>query len=235
MSPHTTILVLCIILGVVILIVGLGARLYRSGGNRPDKHQQLFLDSGFQEAPERTDDLTGRMKTLHHQWTEFHRLDGVKRKSEWGYDLFVFDLRDSGGHTTGIQPDQALILSPDFKLPRFTMFPFPKVQGTGFLASMENMAASYISSKIGVQVPFPDFPEFDKRYLVCGDDEGGVRACFSASRLGRLAGMQGLHLEGRADALLYSGSLDGQAGRAEPGNPGDLLQTAKTLFDIFKE
>jgi hypothetical protein len=173
------------------------------------------------------------MKVLHHHWTEHHGLEEVKRKSEWGYELFLFDLKDSSGDSTHRETDQAVLIASDLKLPRFSLF--PKAEGTGFMANMANRLLAWISAKFAAQAAFPDFPEFDRKYIVWGDDEAVLRRFFTSTRLSRLSATQELQAEGNGDGLLFSRMLLHRSKRTDVEKLQDILQTAKTLFEIFKE
>jgi len=232
MSPTFQSLGLYIIFGVFLLIAGLIVWAVRAGKNKLAERKQLFLEFGFQEVPERASELTERMTTLHHHWTQRHSVEDPKRKSEWGYEMILFDLRDSSGDSTHTDFDQALLLSPDLKLPRFTLF--PKMQGTGFLAGMANKAMAWVAAKFAVQAAFPDFPEFDAKYIVWGDDEAALRGYFSSSRLGRLAQTQELQLEGNVNGLLFSRAAHKRTGRITAEKLRILIEDGKNLFDIFK-
>jgi len=232
MHTSSHLFVLYIILGIVALIAAFVVWVYRAAKKQQQERRRLIQEFGFQEAPERTRDLTERMKTLHHHWTEHHGLDGVKRKSEWGYELLLFDLQDSSGDSTHTESDQGVLIAPDLKLPRFTMF--PKMQGTGLVAAMTNKALGWIASRFAVQATFPDAPEFDAKYLVWGDDEAALRECFSPARLARLAETEELQAEGSGDALLFSRVPFHRVKQTYEEKLREILQNAKLLFEIFK-
>jgi len=222
-----------IFLGIFLAVAALVVWLVRWNKRHQAQRKQMFLEYGFQDVPERAAELAERAKDLHHHWSEHHGVEELKRKSEWGYELILFDLKDSSGDSVHREQDQALLISPDLKLPRFTLF--PKAEGAGFLAAMANRVLAWISARFAAQVAFPDHPSFDAKYLVWGNDESAVRALLTPARLDRLAETRELQVEGNADGFLFSRMEYRRVKRTDAEKLQDLLRTAKVLFEIFKE
>jgi hypothetical protein len=222
-----------LVLGALALLAGFILWIVRRVNRDQERRRRMFMEYGFRSVPERSADLAERMKILHHHWSGHHSVDKVKLKSEWGYELFLFDLRDSSRNSARLDQDQAVMVSPELKLPRFTMF--PKVEGTGLVATLVNRAMTWAASKFAVQITFPEVPGFDARYAVWGNDEAAVRSCFSHSRLERMAEAREWLVEGSDDGLLFSRMSCRQTRRTDVEKLQDILQNAKILFDIFKE
>lgn len=224
---------LYILLGVLALVVALAVWAYRLSGKREEEWRRLDAEYGFHEAPGRAADLAERMKTLHHHWGERHGVQGAKRKSDWGYELLLFDLREPDEGSSRLTLHQAVLVSPDLKLPRFTLF--PRMQGTGLTAAMTNKALAWVGSQFPVHPAFPDAPEFDARYMVWGNDEAALREFFTPARLARLAETEELQVEGDGDALHFSRVPFARLKQTYADKLQEVLRNAKTLHDIFKD
>ena len=233
MDAFSPLSILYVILGLIALIAALLVWAVRTARKREEERRRVTQEFGFREAPERAEELAARMKILHHHWSDHHGLDNLKGKTEWGYELLLFDLCDSSGDSVGREPDQAVCLSPDLRLPRFTIF--PKMEGTGVMASMTNKALGWVASRFAVHPAFPDAPEFDAKYLIWGDDEAALREFFTPARLGRLAETEEIQLEGSGDALLFSWVPYHQVKKTYAEKLQYLLQNGRVLFDIFKD
>ena len=232
MDAFSPLFIVVIILGTAGVIAVFVVWEFRAAKERRDDRRWLAQELGFQDAPGRTRDLAKRLQVLHHHGSEHHSVENPRRRSEPGYELFLFDLNDPSGDSVGPESDQAVLISPDLRLPRFSLF--PKMRETGVLASMTNKALGWVASKFAVQAAFPDAPGFDAKYLVWGDDEAALRGCFSPLRLGRLAQTGDLELVGSGDALLFSWVFEQGDDRTEEEKLQDTLKTAKLLFDILK-
>src|SRR5512147_2886934 len=133
MDTASPLLVLYGLLGFFALVVALALWAYRAGRKREEERRRLEREFGVEEAPDRAADLAERMKTLHHHWGENHGVQNIRRRSEWGYELLMFDLKEPSGNTYRLTPLQTVLIAPDLKLRRFTLF--PRMQGTGLTAA----------------------------------------------------------------------------------------------------
>jgi hypothetical protein len=228
-SPYLGLIVLAIIIGG--FAAGLAA-IIRAAKRSTAERKQTRSDLGFVEAPESAEPLTERMRTVHMHWSASHQVREPWRKSDWGYELFLFDLRSGSGKSTKLERDQAMVVSTDLALPRFSLA--AKAPGDGFVATMANRAIAWVASKSATHATFPDQPEFDAKYFVFGDDETTLREYFDSRRRGRLLGIEHLQASGNGDAFLFAKTPYKSVKKSDQEKLQDLLQDARTLFEIFK-
>lgn len=228
-SPYLPFLVLAVVVGA--FAAGLTA-IIRAAKRKEEERKRTRLDLGFSEAPEEADRLLERVSSMKHGWAANHAIRSPWRKSDWGYELFLFDLRSGSGKSAKLERDQAMVVSPDLASPRF--FLFPKVPGEGFAASMANRAIAWVGSKFGGKGEFPEDPAFDGKYFVFGDDGTALREFFDGRRRGHLAGIEHLQAAGNGDAFLFSRSAAKRVKKPDLENLQDVLQDARTLYEIFK-
>ena len=228
-SPASIFVVLAVIVGVV---AAGAAAIIRALKRQKEQKEKARTDCGFVAAPEFVEPLTERLRTVHMHWTSSHRVRDPWRKSDWGYELFLFDLRSGSGKSTKLERDQAMVVSKDLALPRFSLL--SKAPGEGFMAAMANRAIAWVASKFATQATFPDHPEFDAGYFVFGNDETALRSYFDARRRGRLAEIHRLQAAGNGDAFLFAITPAKSARKPEPEKLQDFLQDARVLYEIFK-
>jgi gas vesicle protein len=228
-SPYFPFIVLALVVGGIAAAV---TALIRAVKRYDEQRKQARRDQGFAEAPEEAERLTERVKAVHMGWSSHHQVRDPWRKADWGYELFVFDLRSGSGKSTKLERDQAMVVSSDLSAPRFSLA--PKAPGDGFVAQMANKAIAWVASKFAGQAIFPEDPSFDAKYFVFGDSEATLREYFDPRRRGRLAGIEFLQASGSGDAFVFSRTHTKQGKKPDPEKLQDLQQDARTLFEIFK-
>lgn len=228
-SPYFPFIVLALVVGGIVVVI---TTIIRAVKRYEERRKQDRLDQGFTEAPEAVESLTARLRTVHMHWTSSHQVRDPWRKSDWGYELFLFDLRSGSGKSTKLERDQAMVVSKDLALPRFSLL--SKAPGEGFMASMANRAIAWVASKFAVQATFPDHPEFDAKFFVFGDDEAALRAYFDARRRGRLAEIPSLQAAGNGDGFIFAHAPVRTVKKSGTEKLQDFLMDARTLFEIFK-
>lgn len=228
-SPYFPFIVLALVVGGIAALV---AAIVRAVKRAEEQRKQTRRDQGFAEAPEALERLTERVRAVHKGWSSHHQVRDPWRKADWGYELFVYDLRSGSGKSTKLERDQAMVASSDLALPRFSLA--PKAPGDGFVAQMANKAIAWVASKFAGQAAFPEDPAFDAKYFVFGDDSTALREYFDARRRGRLSELEFLQASGSGDAFVFSRTPSKQAQRPDPEKLQDLQQDARTLFEIFK-
>jgi hypothetical protein len=109
--------------------------------------------------------------------------------------VFVYLYETSGGEggpAPYIQPHIQTVAAfrvPGRRLPQFSMRPEHLLHQIGELLGMQNIA-------------FDSHPEFSTRYLLQGNDEGAIRACFGARILDLFAQEEGWCVEGCGEWLI---------------------------------
>lgn len=228
-SPYLPFIVLAVIVGGIAAGLTAIIRAYR---RNEEQRKQARRDQGFVEAPEFVEQLTERVRAVHRGWSSNHQVRDPWRKADWGYELFVFDLRSGSGKSTKLERDQAMVVSSDLAVPRFSLA--PKAPGDGFVAQMANKAIAWVASKFAGQAAFPEDPSFDVKYFVFGDSEAALRDYFDGRRRGRLAGIEFLQASGSGDAFAFSRTPAKQTRKPDPEKLQDLRQDARMLFEIFR-
>jgi hypothetical protein len=228
-SPYLPFIVLALVVGG--FAAGLTA-IIRSAKRQAAERKQIRRDQGFAEAPEAVDRLAERVQAVHRGWSSHHQVRDPWRKTDWGYELFVFDLRSGSGKSTKLERDQAMVVSADLAVPRFSLA--PKAPGDNFIAQMANKAIAWVASKFAGRAEFPEDPAFNDKYFVFGDDDAALREYFDARRRGRLSGIELLQASGSGDAFVFSRTPYKQAKKPDPEKLQDLLEDARTLFETFK-
>ena len=228
-SPYFGLIVLALVVGVV--AAGITA-IIRYVKRMEAERKQLRMDQGFVESPESLEPLTERMRTVHMRWSSNHEVRAPWRKSDWGYELYLFDLRSGSGKSSKLERDQAMVVSKDLAAPRFSIM--PKAPGEGVMASLANRAIAWVASKFASQAAFPEDPSFDAKYFVFGDTEAALRQYFDSRRRGHLVGIENLQASGGGDAFVFSKTPQRPVKKPDQEKLQDLLQDARTLFEIFK-
>jgi len=228
-SPYFPFIVLALVVGGIVVVI---TTIVRAVKRHNELRRQTRMDQGFVESPESVEPLTDRMRTVHMHWSSNHQVREPWRKADWGYELFLFDLRSGSGKSTKLERDQAMVVSKDLAAPRFSIM--PKAPGEGFMATMANRAIAWVASKFATQATFPDQPEFDAKYFVFGDNETALREYFDSRRRGRLVGIEHLQASGSGDAFLFARAPYRAVKKTDQEKLQDLLQDARTLFEIFK-
>ena len=138
-----------------------------------------------------------------------------------GAKAAVFDYRYTVGHGKNSHTYNQTVIyfeSPRLQLPMFTMSP-------------ENFMHKFISALGYQDIDFGNRPEFSKRYLLRGQDEGAIRQSFTAHILSFYEANQGLHTEGGGSQLfIYRLSY-----RVPPMQAGQFLQWgAMSVLPLFQ-
>jgi len=203
---------------------------------RDETRKRAHLDAGFTAAPGAVEELAGRLHSLHHYWSSRHQVRDPWRKSEWGYELYLFDVRTRHGKSTTLERDHAIVVSRDLALPRFLLG--PKASGDGLMAALANKAIAWVASHFAAQASFPEQQEFDSKLFLFGEDEADLRRFFDANRRGRLAEIEHLQVAGSGDGFFFAPAPYRSADRSDreklEQRLQDILEDARRLFDILK-
>ena len=173
-------------------------------------------------------------KNGHPPADDQFQLQNVACKRLPDYDLFIFDLLNRSGDEDSYTEDGALaVVSPHLKLPTFMVF--PKADIDGKLSLMGNKFLTWIFTKVGNPIGFPECPEFERRYLVSSPDPAGTRLFLNESRLHQMAKTRLMSIQAGGD--LFTVSRVDQF--TKPVNDNDKetmstrIQLARDVFLIF--
>ncbi len=125
-----------------------------------------------------TSSLEGKIFRLYTQDKQKDlRLRHVFKRPISDGELFLFDLVDKTyDDATVIETRAIAITSPDLNLPHFVLAP-KKSSG-----NLSNALLSWNVSNQGALIAFPEFPEFNERFLVAStDDPARTRGFFDAN------------------------------------------------------
>ena len=186
------ILMFLIFVGFVGLIVFLIIYSHKKEKERTLAMQQAAASMGWQFAP--TADMNmiphtnyfnlfnqGHSKSIRNMI--YGQMNGVKTA--------IFDYRYTVGHGKHSHTYNQTIVyfeTPKLQLPMFTLSP-------------EGFMHKFISALGYQDIDFAQRPEFSKRYLLRGPDEGAIRQTFQDNVLAFYEANQGLHTEGGGNQL----------------------------------
>lgn len=180
-------------------------------------------------------DLLRKVIRLHqrqaHQSIEFRNLF---QKGEPDATFYLFDLQDNSGDSSDLTAEGVIaVLSPLLKLPRFSIF--PKVDMQGKFAELANRFLTWAIARSATHIPFEANPHFERRYMVCGEDERAVRHFLSDYHLSRLSRGEYWQIEAEGDLFTLS-KVDFSSGmKNRETDLRERLREARMLFDLFRE
>jgi len=185
--------------GVFILIivsVVKKARAERAGEIR------LLLEYGFFEIPRPEQAFIDLIAELHRRERGRIRIKDVFCRSRADSRIYLFTVMASGSSNTAA-PKTAAVVSPYLDLPRF--FLCPKLNFGGLIGTALNKIIEKYAGQRLSQVSFDGEYDFDKKYLLFGEDESTVRRLFSDSLRRRLIEKHGLfQIEGVRDTFIFA-------------------------------
>lgn len=142
-------------------------------------------------------------KNGHAPADDQFQLQNVACKRLPDYDLFIFDLLNRSGDEDSYIEDGALaVVSPHLELPTFLVFPKADIEGT--LSFMGNKFLTWIFTKVGNPIEFPECPEFERRYLVSSPDPAGTCQFLNESRLHQMAKTRLMSIQAGGDLFTIS-------------------------------
>jgi hypothetical protein len=206
---------------------------------RTAKANRLQLQRSLGLTPvQPTAELTGRVNDLYRRTRRqvgskagTYALRNVSGKSLSNGALFVLDVVETSGSDHDLTENQGvLIASPDLELPAFAIFPRADVDGT--LPSFANRLIDWVVSKWGDPVPFPEAPEFERRYVVSSPEADATRAFLDDYLLGRLAETRLLTLQAAGDTFIAA-RLDLKRAPLF-AQMEERVNEALTLFALFR-
>jgi len=189
----------------IVLLFGLTVFLIvRSERKGRDTKLQISRSLGFtplEPSPELVQKISqlyqNLRKTQPDKSGDIYKLQSVSSKRMVDCEMIIFDLIDTSGDDNSYTEVQAVaMIAPHLTLPAFALFPRADLDGP--LTNMANKVMGWVISRFGDPVSFPEFPEFERRYLVSSLDAEGTRRFLDEIRLQRLANTRliGIHAGG---------------------------------------
>ncbi len=229
------------VLFVLAIVAGTVALMIRARRREQETKAQISRSLGF--APiQSTPELRGKIAHLYCALrTDRNNVDESKYELENvavrhmpDCDLYIFDLVDSSGGETSYPEQQAVaVVSPHLSLPAFMMF--PKADMDGSVAKLGNQFLGWIFSRLGSPVEFPEFPEFENKYLVSSPEPDGTRRFLDADKLHQLARTRLLSVHACGDLFTLSRMEEITARSTAPGMIGERVDLALHLFSVWQK
>ena len=158
-------------------------------------------------------------------------LQNVSRKRIADGEMFIFDLINTSGDDNSYTEKQAVaIISPSLNLPHFMIFPRAVMDGN--IAELANKFLDWLMAKVGNPVEFPEYPEFESRYLVSSPDPEGTRRFLDSSKLRRLANTKHYGIHAGGDMFTLS-SFQMSSGTLSQEMMSERVSQAMGVFNIF--
>jgi len=144
-----------------------------------EKKQQISQSLSFSPV-EADPKLTGEISELYRRpgsQTKYE-LRNVSRRMIPDGEMYLFDLVDTSGDDDNWTERQSVaIVSPYLKIPPFNLF--PKADQKYALSGLANKVLEWGMSFVGTPLDFPEYPEFDARYIVTSNESSDwVRGFF---------------------------------------------------------
>jgi hypothetical protein len=135
-----------------------------------EEKQQIAQSLGFSSV-EVDPKLTGEIAALYRRpgAQTRYELRNVFRRVIPDGEMYLFDLVDTSGEDDSWTEHQAVaIVSPRLNMPPFTLF--PKADQKYAFSGLANKVLEWGMSFVGVPIEFPEYPEFDARYIVTSNE-----------------------------------------------------------------
>jgi hypothetical protein len=194
------------------------------------------VELGFEPLEEGEQTLLERLVELHekfgHQEIEIRNL---YRRRGPDYQLYLFDLWDvSGDSVDRIQENGIAVVSPLLILPRFSVF--PKLEGDGLLPSFVNLVFNAVISRKMSVINFENYPAFDDRYYVAGEDENAIRVFLSDHVQRRLSRDPFWHIEAGGDLFTFAKFDLASIGKVRVEDDlKERVREAMIIFGLFED
>jgi hypothetical protein len=158
-------------------------------------------------------------------------LQNVSRKRLADGEMFIFDLINTSGDSDSYSEKRAVaIISPSLNLPHFMIFPRAVIDGS--IADLANKFLDWLMAKVGNPVEFPEYPDFEGRYLVSSLDPEATRLFLDSSKLRRLANTKHYGIHAGGDMFTLS-SLHMSTGTLSLEMMSERVSQAMGVFNIF--
>jgi len=198
-SSILTVLGFLLVFGLIVYVA------VTSGRKDLQRKQELAQQVGF--APiDMEPHLADRLSHLYHRpgaQNKYQVRNAFRRVIPDG-EMYLFDLVETSSDEDSYSESQAVaIVSPSLNLPQFTFF--PKADSKYALSGVANKILEWGMTKVGTPIAFPEFPEFQSRYIVTSEDDPNlVRRFFDPSLAGYFSRTQMYMLHGTGNIFTFS-------------------------------
>ena len=185
---------------VALMVIGLGVILFLVVSIRftkkRQKGQETLQSLGFKPIPRDTT-LEMRLRNLYGNPYAFFRELYQRRMPDSVLYVFGLDTPDGVLISRGIA-----IMSSNLSLSSFKIF--PKIDSKQFgLGKLANQMIEQAVSRVDEKVEFPEFPEFNKKYLLFSSDQKGVRKFFTDRMADYFSGTNLVGIMTEGDLLVF--------------------------------
>lgn len=230
---------LAVVLGVLLVFGLMLAFIIRSERKGRGTKLQISQSLGFTPMSEPPPELIRKINQLYQNIRGNrdepeevkYELQNVSHKRLADSEMFIFDLINTSGDDDSYTEVQAVaMISHHLSLPNCVIF--PKADINGPLTNLGNQVLGWVVSKFGNPVEFPQFPEFEQRYLVSSPDPDGTRQFLDDSKLRRLAKTRLLGIHAREDMFTLS-HINMSAMSLTRESMSERVNQAMDVFSIF--
>jgi hypothetical protein len=208
----------------------LGLLIYQaSQASHRDAQRKLHLAHHLGFAPCEADAaLAARISRLYWRGGKY-QLRNVFCKIVGDGEIYLFDLVDRSSEDDSWTEQQAVaILSSHLKLPCFSLF--PKVDEKYLLSGLANRVLEWGMSARGGMVKFPEFPEFNARYIVTSDESDATRQFLDERLAQYFAQIQMCRLQAGGDIFTFSNVVP----RFRAANQDGIARRVECAMEIFR-
>lgn len=194
-----------VLLGFLVFFGGMVYFAISTTRRETEQKKQLAQSLGF--SPVESDPkLTEKIAALYRRpgAQTRYELQNVSRRSIPDGEMYIFDLVDKSGDDDSWTERQAVaIVSPYLKLPPFTLY--PKADQKYALSGLANKVLEWGMTFVGSPIPFPEYPEFNARYIVTSNESSDwVRGFFDQRLVDYFSRTQMFMLHGMDDIFTFS-------------------------------
>lgn len=117
--------------------------------------------------------------------------------------IYLLDVVDhSEGEQTPFGEMAVLIQSKQLSLPRFSIY--PKLMVDGMLGNLVAVFLERLYAKLGQKIEDWHDPEFERNYVVIGENETAIREVLNGTLLDYINGLRGFVIEFNRDMILLN-------------------------------
>jgi hypothetical protein len=225
------------IIGVLFLISFLllfGGILYfaiQSTRKEAEQKKQMAQSLGFSpvETDPKLEEKIARLYRRSGAQTRYE-LRNVSRRTIPDGEMYLFDLVDKSGDDDSWTERQAVaIVSSYLKLPPFTLF--PKTDQKYALSGLANKVLEWGMTFVGSPIPFPEYPDFNARYVVTSNESSDwVRGFFDQRVVDYFSRTQMFMLHGMDDIFTFV-EMDP---KFKPADPESMSHRVNQALDVLR-